>query len=151
MSSPRRPILLVLLAVVALSAAACDLTRFSGIRAWSAAAESVNGRTFVVNVRDTSGRIDNVEIDPEGSDPFGEIANPPGQPNVLIVPWTGGSCDEQTDIEIVADGAGLSISMSTRSTAGACDAMGVGHLLRITGSSPLPAAAVTFQTMPTGS
>lgn len=151
MSFRRQPILLVILAVVALSAAACDLTRFQGARVWSAGSESVNGRTFVVNVRDTSGRVENVEIDPAGPDLFGEIANPPGQPNVLIVPWAGGSCDEQTDIEIVANGAGLSISMSTRSTPGACDAMGVGHLLRITGSSPLPAAAVTFQAMPTGS
>lgn len=151
MSSPRRPIMLALLAVVVLTAAGCETTRILGPRTWTAAAESANGRTFVVNVRDTSGRIDSVEIDPAGADPFGEITNPPGQPNVLLVPWTGGSCDEQTDIEIAANGAGLSISLSTRSTAGACDAMGVGHLLRITGTSPLPAAAVTFRTMPAGS
>lgn len=143
MPFPGRPILLVLLVVVALSASACDRTRVPATRTWTAAAESVNGRTFVVNVRDTSGRIDNVEIDPAGLPVLGDIANPPGQPNLVIVPWTGGACDEQTDIEIAANGAGLAISMRTRLSAGVCDAMGVGHILRITGLAAIPAAAVT--------
>ncbi|MHB8890783.1 MAG: hypothetical protein ACYC65_01925 [Candidatus Limnocylindrales bacterium] len=142
MPSPR-PLLLVLLAVVALSVAACDLTRVQGPRSWTAAAESVNGRTFTVTVRDTSGRIDNVEIDPAGVGGFGAIANPPGQTNVLIVPWTGGTCDEQTDIEISADVAGLAISTTTTTSAAECDAMGVGHVLRITGLAAIPAATVT--------
>ena len=147
MSSVRHPTVLVLLAVLGFSAAACDVNRVQGPRTWTAGTQSVSGKTFVVNVRDTSGRIEDVEIDPQAVQGLGGPANPPGQPDVLIVPWTGGTCDEQTDIEVAANGSGLSISITTATAAGDCDAMGVAHAIRLTGSAAVPVASVTV-TMP---
>ena len=72
----------------------------------------------------------------------------PGQPNVLLVPWTGGACDRRTDIAIAANGAGLAISIATTVAPGVCDAIGVEHTLRITSGQPLPPAAVTVKTAP---
>lgn len=152
MSSPRRPILLVLLAVVALSAAGCETTRsVLGPRTWTMTAETTSGRTTSIQVADTSGRIENAEIDPPNLPAMGDIANPPGQPNVVVVSWTGGACDALTDITITSAGNGLAIEIRITRAPGDCDAIGIGHALRLTGSAPLPAGAVTVRTLPTGS
>lgn len=144
-ASPRVPVIALLLVTV-LATAGCS--RVSSPRDWTSTAELAAGGSHTIDVRDTSGRVDNVEIDPAGVDVFGAVANPPGQPSVLIVPWTGGACDEVTDIAIAANGQGLTLSVSTQVSKRVCDAIGVGHALRITLSQPIPAAAVTVTTKP---
>lgn len=141
-----RPLAVPLVLLLALSLAGCS--RITGPREWTATAELVAGGTFVVDVRDTSGRIDNLEIDPAGVSAPAGVGNPAGQPNVLLVPWTGGACDRRTDIAIAANGAGLAISIATTVAPGVCDAIGVEHTLRITSGQPLPPAAVTVKTAP---
>jgi len=131
---------------LALSLAGCS--RITGPREWTATAELAAGGTFVVDVRDTSGRIDDAEVDPAGVSAPAGVGNPAGQPNVLLVPWTGGACDRRTDIAIAAHGAGLAISIATTVAPGVCDAIGVEHTLRITSGQPLPAGAVTVTTVP---
>jgi len=145
--SPRPVRLLALLFVAALTLGACS--RIVGPRDWTQTAELVNGGSIVVNVRDTSGRIDDAEIDPPAGNPVPDVvANPPGQPNVLVVTWTGGACDERTDIGIASAGPRLAITITTTVANRDCDAIGIGHLLRLTSSQPLPANAVTVTTQP---
>lgn len=139
--------LVLILVVAALVLGACS--RIVGPRDWTQTAELADGRSIVVNVRDTSGRIDDVEVDPPAMDPVPDaVVNPPGQPNVLVVTWTGGACDERTDIEIAANGPGLAITINTTVANRDCDAIGIGHVLRLTSSQPLPANAVTVMTRP---
>jgi hypothetical protein len=117
--------------------------RVLGPREWTMQAARTDGTSYSIRVRDTSGRIDNVEIDP--TEPVPQLdspENPPGEPNLVLVPWTGGECDTQTDILIEGGGPGLVITVATSSTATACNDVGVPHMLRIRGSSPLPAGAV---------
>src|SRR5512144_3097539 len=68
-------------------------------RGWALSASRPDGRSFGVEVRDLSGRIRDVTVDPPGFEQMW-FANPAGQPNVAIVPWTGGACDTRTVIEI---------------------------------------------------
>jgi hypothetical protein len=112
-----------------------------GPREWTMMAARADGSQYTVVVRDTSGRLENVEIDPIDAPP-GAVENVPGHPNVILVPWTGGACDERTDIMIRGAGVGLAISISATVAPGDCDAIGEGHVLRITGSGALPAGAV---------
>jgi hypothetical protein len=138
-----------LLAAAVVSLAACDLARVTGPRQWMDSAQLAAGGTYVVAVRDTSGRIDNVEIDPADAGPVPDaVSNPPGQPNVLLVSWTGGACDERTDVDIAATGPGLGITIRTTVANRDCDAIGIGHVLRLTSSQPLPPAAVQVTTTP---
>lgn len=143
-----RPSVAVLAIVAALALFLGGCTRITGPRQWTETAELVSGGSFVIDVRDTSGRIDNVEIDPTGVQAPGGVANPTGQPNVLLVPWTGGACDRRTDISISANGAGLAIAFQTTVSPQACDAIGVGHLLRLTSSQPIAPAQVRVSTAP---
>ncbi len=144
----RHPRLLLVAAILVTVAAAGACSRVVGPRVWTASAELVAGGTYTVSVRDDSGRIDSVEIDPAGVTAAEPVSNPVGQPNVLLVSWVGGACDRQTDIGISGAAAGLALTIRTTVAPGDCDAIGVDHLLRITASQPLPAAAVTVRTEP---
>jgi hypothetical protein len=146
-----RSLAAALLFVLALSLAACTAITdvVTGPRQWTQATELVGGETYTIDVRDASGRIDNVEIDPPNVQaPAEGVANPPGQPNVLLVQWTGGACDERTDIAIDGRGQGLEIKVATTVRPVDCDAIGVGHVLRLTAGEPLPADMVTVTTAP---
>ena len=145
MPARRRTLALVTLAAAVLSVAGCDLTRTESPRSWTQAEVSAGGRQHVIAVSDLTGRVDNAEIDPPGVAAFGEVANPPGQGNVVIVPWTGGACDERTDIGISTNGTDLVVEIAAKASPGACDAIGVGHAIRITGRAPIPAATVTIR------
>jgi hypothetical protein len=144
---PRPWFALAATALLALALAGC-VGSLRGPREWNASAELVAGGTFVISVRDTSGRIDDVEIDPAGVAVPDEITNPAGQPNVVLVPWVGGACDQRTDIPIEARGGGIALTVHTTVAPGPCDAMGVLHVLRLTSLDALPAAAVTISNWP---
>ena len=145
----RRSLGLISLIVVLLAALAlAGCSRIVGPRSWTATAQRIGGGSYLIDVSDTSGRVDGLEIDPPGLGVVGGVINPPGQPNVVVVPWTGGACDERTDIAIAPNGQGLAISIATRVLPGVCDAIGVEHTLRITSGQPLPAAAVTVTSAP---
>lgn len=142
-----RSLAATVLFAIALTLAAC--TTITGPREWSQAVVSTAGETYTIRVRDATGRIDSVDIDPAGvTAPPDAVANPAGQPNVLLVQWTGGACDDRTDVDIVAGGPGLAITIRTTARPVDCDAIGVGHLLRLTAGEPLPANAVTVTTAP---
>ena len=142
---PRSATLLVVLAL-ALSACTTITDTVTGPRQWTQASELVGGGTYTIDVRDTSGRIDNVEIDPPNvAAPAEGVANPPGQPNVLLVPWTGGACDTETDIDFAAQGQGLAGTLRIQTTGDVCVMMAVPHLLRLTTNVPMPAASVTLE------
>lgn len=143
----RRSAVLGLLVVAVLVLAGCS--RVTGPRQWISTAQLTGGGTQTIDVRDTSGRIDNLEIDPTGVNTVEGVSNPQGQPNVVVVSWTGGACDTRTDVAIAAvGGQGLGITISRRVAPGACDAIGVGHVLRITSGQPLPAGAINVNTEP---
>ena len=130
-----------------LTLGACD--RILGPREWTMSSSGVDGTQHTIRVRDTSGRIENVEIDPVEPVEAGDaVTNPPGQPNVVIVPWLGGACDTLTDIAIEGSGAGLAITVTTTMAPGVCRAVGVPHELRVSGAGPLPAGSVQVRQLP---
>lgn len=151
MSRPtrRRPPVVagLLVAALALVLAGCS-GRVQGPRDWTMTSQLVSGGSQTVTVHDTSGRVDNAEIDPSGVAVTGPILSPAGQANVVLVPWTGGACDQLTQISIAGNGPGLALTFRITTAPGVCDAIGVGHVLRLTASVAVPAAAVSITRQP---
>ena len=140
--------LAAVIALLALATAvtACDVvTTVTGPREWTQQVTLQDGSTQTITVRDTSGKIANVEIDPPGVQDPGEIANPAGEPNVVLVPWTGGACDTETSIDFATQGNGLAGELRIETSGDVCVAMAVPHLLRLTTNVPMPAASVTLE------
>jgi len=135
--------------VLATSLAACDIvSRVAGPREWAQGVTQQDGTVQSIIVRDTSGKIENVEIDPPGVQDPGAIANPDGQPNVVLVPWTGGACDTETTIDFAAQGDGLAGTLRIATSGDVCVMLAVPHLLRLTTNVPMPAASVTLTPVP---
>ena len=138
--------LLPIAAIAALVVSACSATgSVIGPREWTQTLESADGASQEIVVRDESGRLTDVEIDPQGVDMAPEIMNPPGQANVVLVPWTGGACDKRTDITFRAAGQGLAGTLRIATEGDMCIMIAVAHQLRLTSSEPLPAAQVTLE------
>ena len=138
--------LLPLAAAVALVVGACSATSsVIGPREWTQTVQSADGASQEIVVRDESGRLTNVEIDPQGVDMAPEIMNPPGEANVVLVPWTGGACDVRTEITFTAAGQGLAGTLRITTEGDMCIMLAVAHQLRLTSNAPLPAAQVTLQ------
>jgi hypothetical protein len=132
--------------LLATGLAACDIvSQVTGPRTWTQEAELQDGSTQTITVRDTSGRITDVEIDPPGVQDPGAIANPPGEPNVVLVPWTGGACDTKTEIVFDAQGDGLAGTIRIETSGDICVMLAVPHLLRLTTTGPMPAASVSLE------
>ena len=143
------PFVLPLAVVIALVAGACSATSsVTGPREWTQTLTSADGTTQEVVVRDESGRLTNVEIDPAGIPMAMEISNPPGEANVVLVPWTGGACDKRTDITFQAAGQGLAGTLMITTEGDMCIMIAIAHQLRLTSSEPLPAAQVTLEPAP---
>jgi hypothetical protein len=136
------------LALIAVALGGCGLTSLAAPREWTQTLEAAGGTSHEVVVRDESGRLTNVEFDPAGVGPAMDISNPPGEPNVVIVPWASGSCDVRTEIVFTAAGQGLAGTIKTTTTGQVCDMMAIQHQLRLTAATPLPAAQVTLEPAP---
>ena len=138
--------LLPLAAVLAVVVGACSLTSsVTGPREWTQTLTAADGTSQEVVVRDESGRLTNVEIDPQGVPMASEISNPPGEANVVLVPWTGGACDTRTEIIFKAAGQGLAGTLKVTTGGDICIMIAVAHQLRLTSGEPLPAAQVTLE------
>lgn len=147
--SPRPLAAFAALLVVVASIAACAATSVvTGPREWKETTELPDGTKVEIIVRDESGRLANAEIDPQDAQVAADISNPAGQPNVVLVPWTGGACDVQTVFTFKAAGQGLSGNMATTTGSEVCTMMAIQHQLRLTSGEPLPAAQVTFSPAP---
>jgi hypothetical protein len=145
------PLILPLAAVVALVAGACSVTTsVTGAQEWTQTLTAADGATQEVVVRDESGRLTNVEIDPVGVPVAMDISNPPGEANVVLVPWTGGACDKRTEITFTAAGQGLAGTIRIATAGDMCIMLAVAHQLRLTSNEPLPAAQVTLESAPAG-
>jgi ABC-type Fe3+-hydroxamate transport system substrate-binding protein len=140
---------LALAAAVAVALSACSLTSsVSGTHDWSQETTLPDGTTQTITVHDESGRLTNVEINPEGVAMASEISNPAGAENVVLVPWAGGACDVKTEFVFKAQGQGLAGTLKTTTSGEICTMMAVLHQLRLTSSAPLPAAQVTLDPAP---
>lgn len=139
-----RPATLLVSVLVALSSAGCALTgTVTSARSWTQAASGVDGRDHVTNVNDRSGRVQDVEVDSLGGQAGGGVVAVPGQPNALDVPWVGGACDTQTDVDIADAGAGLVVTVKiTRDESNPCPAVGVLRSIRLHLDKPLAPALV---------
>ena len=132
----RASLLLLVVGVLA----ACNITTVvSGPREWTAEAEGVDGSKTSITVRDTSGRLTNVEINPVGVS-ANEISNE--APNVVLVPWTAGACDTSTVIEFAAAGQGLAGTLDITTSGDICTMQAIPQVLRLTSDAPLPADQV---------
>lgn len=136
-------------AVVALVVGACSITSsVGGAGEWTQEVEAEGSSKQEIVVRDESGRLTDVQIDPAGVPLAAEIRNPGGEPNVVLVPWTGGACDVRTEITFTAAGQGLSGTIKITTEGDICIMMAVPHQLRLTAATPLPAAQVTLEPAP---
>lgn len=134
--------------IVLIGAIVASCAGVESAREWTLTASVPSGRAYPVIVHDLSGRVVDVELDPAGL-VDGPFTNPAGQPNVVLVPWTGGACDTGTDITIrtVDGGPGMSLDVRTAVAPGGCDAIGVGHILRVTSVDAVPADRVLVGTV----
>lgn len=138
----RASLLLLVVGVLA----ACNVTSVvSSPREWKAEAELADGSKTSITVRDTSGRLTNVEINPAGVS-ANEISNE--APNVVLVPWTAGACDTATVIEFAAAGQGLAGTLKITTTGDVCTMQAIPQVLRLTSDAPLPADQVTLTPAP---
>jgi hypothetical protein len=76
-----------------------------------------------------------------------QVANDPSDPSTIVLTWSGGVCDTSHDLVIAPDGRTLHI---TRPACEGDGLGGVGHVLHLTFSGPVPAAEVsaTVETTP---
>src|SRR4051794_8053501 len=80
-----------------------------------------------------------------GAKPDADTWNPPGRPDKVLVTWTGGGCDESAELTLRARGNGFSATVTTKVSAGACDAIGIGRSVMLTFDRPVPGASVTIE------
>ena len=145
----RRLVLPVLLAAASIAVGACSLTSsVTGPREWTQEVTADDGSKQTIVVRDESGRLTDVQIDPQGVPIAQEISNPPGEPNVVLVPWTGGACDVRTEITFKPAGQGLAGTLRITTGGDICIMIAIPHQLRLTAATPLPAAQVTLEPAP---
>src|SRR3954447_21913296 len=105
---------LAAIAVLALSLGACSLTSsVVGGRTWTSTAQLPDGTTQEITVRDDSGRLTNVEGDPQDLGPVAETSSPRGQPNVVLVPWAAGSCGVKPSFVFAPKPQGLAGTSTT--------------------------------------
>lgn len=145
----RPAILVAAFAVAAVVVGACSITSsVTGPREWTQEVTADDGSKQEIVVRDESGRLTDVQIDPQGVPVANEISNPPGEPNVVLVPWTGGACDVRTEITFKAAGQGLAGALDVTTQGDVCIMIAIPHQLRLTAATPLPAAQVTLEPVP---
>jgi hypothetical protein len=133
------------LALAALLVAACATTVERSPREWTTTVERVDGSVHTIRVTDGTGRVDEVVVDPAGVPIPETVVAAPGSERTLLVPWTGGSCDATTAVDITTAGDGVDIAIAVMPGAEVCDAMAVGHVVAITFSEPVSPDDVTVQ------
>jgi hypothetical protein len=141
---PRRVISLL---VAGLLVQACAITGgVTSARGWTVGSADANGSSATTQVNDSSGRVQDIEIDPSDAVVGAGVVVVPGVANTLDVPWVGGSCDLQTDVDIQAVGAGLGVTVRiTRDATKPCDAMGVIRTLRLHLDRPIAPGMVVVR------
>jgi hypothetical protein len=134
------------LGMVAVLLSACAVATVErSPREWTTSVEGVDGRTHVIRVRDTSGRVDDATVDPTGVPVPEGVVLAPGTDRTLLVPWVGGSCDATTAIDVAPGGGGVVITITPTSGAEVCDAMAVGHVVALTFGEPIGPGDVTLR------
>jgi hypothetical protein len=131
------------LVALALALGACSVVAEVGSRTWGVSMTNQAGESTSVKVTDASGRVTDIELDPEDADLFGGVAVAAGHPGTLDVPWTGGGCDVTTSIDISGRGAGLAVKVGITTGDQPCDGMGVPHVVRLTLAQPVAPGLVT--------
>ena len=139
----RRRIVITALLVLAVVLAGCN--RIVGPRSFAMSAATVAGETWSVTVNDTSAAVTDASVDPTPFfvDATGLPFNPPGSPDTVVIPWTGGACDRVTTFNVASrDGGGLNVTYKIQVAPGACDAIGILHQLVLKTSPAIPAGRV---------
>lgn len=137
------------LMVLAVVLAGCN--RIVGPRSFAMSALTTTGEPWSVTVDDTSAALTDASVDPTPFfvDATGLPFNPPGSPDIVVIPWTGGACDRLTTFNIASrDGGGLVVAYKIQVAPGACDAIGVLHQLVLKTSPAIPAGRVTVTRQP---
>ena len=147
---PSAPVhrLLALAAIIALAAslAGCGVASVSqGPRGFAVSSVAQDGSAWTVNVTDETALVTAVDVDPAG------VTAPAGgpvvgsRPDQVLIGWVGGACDTNTSIRLTPQGGRIIAAFSATQAAGACDAVGVVHVLQLTFSKPIPAGMITVQ------
>jgi hypothetical protein len=132
-------------ALTAVLVAACATSVTSSPREWTTTFERTDGSTHAIRVTDGTGKVDEVEVDPAGVAIPETVVLAPGSDRTLLVPWTGGSCDATTAIDVTADGDAIDVGIAVTTGAEVCDAMAIGHVVALTFSDPVSPDQVTLQ------
>jgi hypothetical protein len=132
-------------ALTAVLVAACATTVTSSPREWTTTFERTDGSTHAIRVTDGAGRLDEVVVDPAGVSIPETVVLAPGSERTLLVPWTGGSCDATTAIDVTAEGDAIDVGIAVTTGAEVCDAMAVGHVVALTFNGPISPDQVTLQ------
>ncbi len=129
--------------VLASAVAACATSVASSPREWTTTVERTDGSVHAIRVTDVTGRIEDVAVDPAGVPIPETVVAAPGSDRTLLVPWTGGSCDATTAIDITASGDATDVAIAVTPGSEVCDLMAVGHVVAITFSEPVSPEDVT--------
>jgi hypothetical protein len=132
-------------ALAAVLVAACATTVTSSPREWTTTFERTDGTVHAITVTDTTGQVEEVVVDPAGVPIPETVVQAPDSDRTILVPWTGGSCDATTAIDITADGDAIDVGIAVTTGAEVCDAMAVGHVVAITFSELVSPDQVTVQ------
>ena len=75
------------------------------------------------------------------------VATDPANPNVLVVSWMGGACEDETVVGFCPYEVGYGMYVATRGgpgLGGGCPGIGIHRAIRLTLSSPVAADQITF-------
>jgi len=78
-----------------------------------------------------------------GAQPTVPTWNPPGQPNQVLVSWTGGACDESVTMTLTKQGSGYQIALATQTKSEVCTMQAVPRDVLLIFKQPTDASTVT--------
>ena len=99
-----------------------------------------------VTIEDRTGDLQDVTQAvgfPGGAQPTVPTWNPPGQPNQVLVSWTGGACDESVTMTLTKQGSGYQIALATQTKSEVCTMQAVPRDVLLIFKQPTDASTVT--------
>ncbi len=99
-----------------------------------------------VTVEDRTGDLQDVTqaIGFGDAQPDAPTWNPPGQPNQVLVSWSGGACDESVTMTLTKQGSGYQIALATETRSEVCTMQAVPRSVLYIFDGPTDASTVSL-------